>query len=351
MAFRTFCLAALSVAVLTSCRTAASDDKSTAVEVLFGTPHRAADSLWKMPDIGPVEKPFTAALDALLAGDRATAAGHAKKAGYKIIDKAQDGKSYSILLEADESGVGPTVAVAATPDRDAVIQAPHPIKDSHTNRQAAVLFFKLGARALIIAGANRCAARDSSPCSGRTRICGGGRNPYRTSDPAHNPATLFHVAHRFFSRRWPRSIVVQPHGFDNSGSSVWFVISDGSREKRPDDRMLAGRVRDAIRESLNRRDRAVSCQDPKDRGVKTRWLCATTTVQGRDLNGSEDICKKPALKSSGRFLHIEQALHEVRRPFARDWRNLSRYPGSAAILTALGHELPCLKPACAPVQP
>jgi len=94
----------------------------------------------------------------------------------------------------------------------------------------------------------------------------------------------------------------------------------------------------------------VSCQDPQDRDIKTRWLCATTTVQGRDLNGSEDVCGKKAGAASGRFLHIEQTLDEVRKGFRDGGTDLSAYPGSAAILAVLKKELPCINAGCAPVK-
>lgn len=328
---------------------ATADTKEVLIEFLFDAPHRMADSLWGMPDIGPVETPFTEALKLVASGDISAARAPADAAGYEIIEKSADGRAYIILMEKDRAGVGPTVAIALNPERDAIIEAPHPVKDSNTGRQAAVLFVETGARALVIAGANRCASKESSPCSGKTRICGDGRNPYRTSDPAHNPATLFHTAHVNFTRAWPKSVAVQPHGFNNSGSSVWFVISDGTKDKRPGDSMITGRVRDAIRAAVGK-ERAVSCQDPDDRSIKTRWLCATTTIQGRDLNGSPDVCKKRGDTPSGRFLHIEQAGHEVRTPFATDWQNLGDHPGSAAILSALKQELPCINAGCAPVQ-
>ncbi|MEM9685170.1 MAG: hypothetical protein AAF942_18000, partial [Pseudomonadota bacterium] len=214
------------------------------LETLFDAPHRSSDSLWEMPDIGPTEKPFTAALAAVVSGDMAGAREQADAAGYEIVEKTEDGRGYAILFEENGAGIGPTVAIALNPVRDAVIQAPHPVVDRYTNRQAVVLFLRLGARALILAGANRCASKESSPCSGQTRVCGDGRNPYRTSDPAHNTATLFHTAHLYFSDAWPKSIAVQPHGFRNPGNSVWFVLSDGTKEKRPGDPTLTGRVRD-----------------------------------------------------------------------------------------------------------
>jgi hypothetical protein len=319
------------------------------LDILFDAPHRVADSMMDMPAIGPVEAPFRAALDAAAGGDLAAARQQAAAAGYAIVEKSEGGRGYFILMERDRAGVGPTVAIARNPVRDVVIEAPHPIIDRYSDREAAVLFLKLGARALVLSGANRCAAKEVSACSGKTRVCGDGSNPYRTSDPAHNPATLFQVAHLDFSRRWPRSIVFQPHGFGDNGSSVWFMISDGSTEKRPGDDRLTGRVRDGLRAALGA-DRAVSCQDPNDRDIKTRWLCATTTVQGRDLNGSGDICRKNAGTASGRFLHIEQTYDEVRKGFGEGGKDLSGYPGSAAILTVLAKEFPCINAGCTPVQ-
>jgi len=318
------------------------------LDILFDAPHRMADSMIDMPAVGPVEAPFKAALDAAAKGDLAAARRQAATAGYAIVEKSEDGRRYFILMERDGAGVGPTVAIARNPVRDVVIEAPHPIIDRYSDREAAVLFLALGARALVLSGANRCASKEASACSGKTRVCHDGNNPYRTSDPSHNPATLFHVAHLAFTRRWPQSIVFQPHGFDNAGNSVWFVISDGSKEKRPGDDRLTGRIRDGLRTALGA-DRAVSCQDPDDRDIKTRWLCATNTVQGRDLNGSSDACRKSAVTASGRFLHIEQTYDEVRKGFGEGGKDLSGHSGSAAILTVLTKELPCINADCAPV--
>lgn len=344
---RNFILAAAMVLALAGCAAKLDPDRhATAAGFLFAAPHRAADSLSSMPKSTERATAFVRALDALLDGRVALARGHAAAAGYAIAEKPQNGRRYRILFDRDRVGIGPTVAIAVSPVRDAVIEAPHPVIDRATDSQAVALFFQLGARALIIAGANRCAARAFSPCSGRTAVCGDGRERYRTSDPAHNTALLFDHAHRALMRRWPNAVAVQPHGFNNAGSPAWFVISDGSSEKRAGDDGLAGRVRDRIRRSLGRRDRAVSCQDPADRDIQTRWLCATTNVQGRALNGSADACRSAASRSSGRFLHIEQDYHDVRRGFLADWRKLDGYPGSRAIRDALKRELPCIRRGC-----
>ncbi len=338
--------AAVCLLALAAAGPAQAAEKSV-LELLFDAPHRAADSMPSMPPIDATEKPFRAALEAAVAGDPAAARGQAEAAGYELVEKTEGGRRYLLLMERDRAGIGPTVAIAASPARDVIIEAPHPIIDKHTDRQAAVLFLKLGARALVLSGANRCSATAASACSGKTQVCGDGNKPYRVSDPAHNPATLFHVAHLYFSRLWPQAVVFQPHGFNNSGSDVWFVISDGSTEKRDNDAMLTGRVRDSLRQALGR-ERAVSCQDPADRSIRTRWLCAANTVQGRDLNGSTDACHANGERSSGRFLHIEQTYDDVRRGYGLDWQNLSAYPGSAALLAALAKELPCIRADCAP---
>jgi hypothetical protein len=208
---------------LSGCESKPPTEYGTAAETLFNAPHRMADSILTMPKIAPVERAFTAALSAAVAGDMAAARREADAAGYLVLERKQAGRDYMILVEKDGAGLGPTIAIATTPVRNAIIEAPHPIKDRGTDKQAAILFFEVGARALILSGANRCAAQASSPCSGRTRICGDGRSAYRVSDPAHNTMTLFHVAHRFFTRNWPDAIAVQPHGFNNAGSSAWFV--------------------------------------------------------------------------------------------------------------------------------
>jgi hypothetical protein len=344
---RFFLLAAGLVLALAGC--AAKPDPgrhATAAGFLFAVPHRAADSLASMPVSDGRTAAFARALRALIDGRVAAARGHAAAAGYAIAEKPQDGRLYRILFERDGAGIGPLVALAADPLRDAVIEAPHPVIDRATDNQAIALFFHLGARALVIAGANRCAARKASPCSGRTRVCGDGREPYRGSDAAHNTDTLFHRAHRVLTRRWPNAVAVQPHGFNNAGSPVWFVISDGSAGKRTGGDGLAGRVRDRIRASLGRRDRAVNCQDPADRTIRSRWLCATTNVQGRALNGSADACRAATERSTGRFLHIEQVYHGVRRGYLADWRTLDGYPGSRAVRDALTRELPCIRRGC-----
>lgn len=237
------------------------------------------------------------------------------------------------------------MVLAAAPQRDLIVQAPHSVADRATDIQSAIALTRLGARALVLAGAHRCAARAESACSGRTRICGDGRAPYRTSDVAHSPDTRFHTAHLILTGAWPEAAVVQLHGFVVKGTDAWVVLSDGSRESRPGDTALTGQVRDGVRAWFRRPERAVSCQDPDDERFDYRTLCARTNVQGRHLNGVTDVCSDSAEAASGRFLHVEQAW-EIRREVRENWRDIDSAPLATIVLDSLGVAIPCTLSAC-----
>ncbi|MDA0240267.1 MAG: hypothetical protein O3A84_09615, partial [Proteobacteria bacterium] len=176
----------------------------------------------------------------------------------RVID---GGKAFLLVYSPDISG-SPIVMIAEDPDRDILLEAPHPEKDRATGLQAAHLLIALGARAAIISGNNRCAARAPSACSGKTRICGGGLRAYPSSDPAHDTQSLFHQAHIALSDRWPQATVVQLHGYAQANSDTLVILSDGTREQRSPDNALTGKIRDRIRVSLGAAAVAGSCQDP-----------------------------------------------------------------------------------------
>jgi len=205
------------------------------------------------------------------------------------------------------------------------------------------LLTALGTRAAIISGNSRCAASTSSPCSGKTRICGGSLRPYPSSDPAHDTQSLFHQAHLALSSRWPQALVVQLHGYAQADSDTLVILSDGTRERRSPDNTLTGKIRDRIRVSLGGAVAAVSCQDPRDRRFAYRPLCARTTVQGRHLNGSADHCRLDAARSSGRFLHIEQQ-YRIRKAIAEDPLTALEAVEYGAVFRALAAESRCRCP-------
>lgn len=260
----------------------------------------------------------------------------------RVID---GGKTFLLVYSPDIAGA-PITIFAENPDRDIVLEAPHPVKDWATGLQAAHLLIALGARAAIISGNNRCAASISSPCNGKTRICGGGLRAYPSSDPAHYTQSLFHQAHIALSERWPQALFVQLHGYAQADSDTLVILSNGTRERRNPDNALTGKIRDRIRISLGGAAAAVSCQDPRDRRFAYRPLCARTTVQGRHLNGSADHCRLDAAGSSGRFLHIEQQ-YRVRKAVAEDPLTALESGEYGAVFRALAAKSRCLKPRCA----
>ncbi len=306
--------------------------------------HASKNSLRDMPSIAQTGIAFAGMLEAALSGDSGAAEEAAARAGYRIRQIMQEGRAYLVLFDERQSA-GPTIVLAKTPQRDLIIEAPHGIADRATDIQSAIALTRLGARALILAGAHRCASRSESVCSGRTRICGDGRAPYRTSDAAHSTDTRFHTAHLMLADAWPDAMVVQLHGFGVKGTDAWVVLSDGSEARRPGDSALVGQVRDSIRGHFGRPERAVSCQDPEDERFSYRTLCARINVQGRHLNGVGDVCRATAETASGCFLHIEQAW-EIRREVRQNWEDIDGAPLATIAIDSLGVAIPCTLSAC-----
>jgi hypothetical protein len=223
----------------------------------------------------------TAALSRALSGRDTAKIFHRER----ITDES---RNFSLIYSRKIAGA-PIIIIADAPERDIVLEAPHPVKDRATGLQAVHLLIALGARAAIISGHNRCAARTRSSCSGKTRVCGGGRSAYPSSDPAHNTKTLFHHAHTALSKRWPVAKIVQLHGYAQRDSDTLFILSDGTHERRSPDKGFAGKVRDRIRLSTGGSAVAVSCQDPTDRRFSYRPLCARTNPDRSTANNLDDL--------------------------------------------------------------
>ncbi|MEQ9557163.1 MAG: hypothetical protein RIG67_15450 [Rhodospirillales bacterium] len=291
---------------------------------------------------------FRAMLKTALAADWPGLTPAAAAAGYRAVALVEDTGWYLLLDDAGD-GLGPTVVLSPAPRRDLIAEAPHPVVDRYTAPETALFITLLGARAAIVAGAHRCAASRESPCSGTTRVCKAhGKAPYRDSDVAHNPDSLFHAAHEELSAHWPGALVFSIHGFAKTKAApdTWAVISDGGKaEGGPSDR-LTRRLRDRLRALLDAGDaRAVACDDPDDRRFGFARLCGATNVQGRHLNGSTDVCRQGVEQASGRFLHIEQTL-DLRDPFEYGWRAPRDHPAIRAVLDAVGDVVPCLPGRC-----
>jgi hypothetical protein len=292
-------------------------------------------------------------LSLLLQGQRAEAEMAAQKLSYRVILVQEQGIEYDVAMH--ERGVGPIVVLNREPLRDLVVEAPHPRADRLTDMQAAAIFVATGARALLIAGAHRCADQNASTCSGKSAICGN-REAYRRSDVAHATPTAFHGAHVFLTDQWSQALVVQLHGFSNPGSPAWFVLSDGTKRDAASD-APHHRIRASLRQSLGQREVAISCQDRNDRDVRTRWLCGRWNVQGRQLNGSPQPCVRGASTLAGgevssRFVHIEQTYKPLREPFSRFAPHMAlQRPGPMALVRAISEASHCISVNCSAQRP
>jgi len=91
-----------------------------------------------------------------------------------------------------------------------IIEAPHPVADWFTDPQAVTIFRQSRARALLLAGAHRCANSDYSTCTGQTWACGP-LEPYRVSDAAHTTQSMFQATHRALSPCDGTTIALQLH--------------------------------------------------------------------------------------------------------------------------------------------
>ena len=110
--------------------------------------------------------------------------------------------------------------------RDLLIEVPHPLADSRTRTEGAVLFRSLSARALLVAGAHRCANAAPANCGGTTIACGQ-VGPYRESDVAHATRTMFQAGHQALAPCDGESLTIQLHG-NSLGTCPDLFISNGS---------------------------------------------------------------------------------------------------------------------------
>jgi hypothetical protein len=188
--------------------------------------------------------------------------------------------------------------------RSIVLEIPHPVADFGTESEGASFFLGLSARALLIAGAHRCAATSSSPCSGRTSVCSdsGAQEHYRISDAAHSKAQLFQVAHEVLLDANAALVAVALHGFAQGSSDPHAFVSDGTKQVASATNR-ANQFARLLIATTGLANAARSCND----GSTGARLCGTDDIQGRYANGSPDACLLDA-PATGRFLHIEQSL-------------------------------------------
>jgi hypothetical protein len=195
------------------------------------------------------------------------------------------------------------------PTRRLVLEVPH-TRDSadpqtfenYTAQEGARLFTTLGARALLLNGATRCASPLQSRCTGGTTTqCGPGPTPHpvTVADAAHVTTTLFYVAHRRWLQHDATLKIAQLHGKANGSAQA--IVGDGTPVKKQ-----AGAVSVVFAQALAGflGQRVDACQGATPLKVP---LCGTRNAEGRLVNHpGGDACRQGATRASGQFLHIEQ---------------------------------------------
>jgi hypothetical protein len=266
---------------------------------------------------------FERALQQVLGGNDPEAMSELTSLGFAVSTLSDDnGGSWLLLEERPSRRGGGTFVFNLEPARDLWLEAPHADSDEGTLQEGIEQLMSLGARALLITGANRCASAATTTCGEtNTHACGGS---LRISDSAHHPYAFFTAAHRALRGLYPSAVAVSLHGMEQQGNQT-AIISDGTAAPRPSS--LSVRLRDALNQRLPTASRAFSCNDPADDG-RHRRLCGLSNVQGRIDNGAGDACYQQASSSGGRFLHLEQG-------------PALRRPGQQAVLEALAETVPC----------
>lgn len=246
---------------------------------------------------------LTSALDQLAKKkpDYVFALERAALAGYELCAEEE-----LVLLRPVKAGFGqPVLAIRRGHARGLIIEVPHTVTDYGTLDQGVAVFTALKARALIVAGAHRCASSTASACDGATAVCGSS-GAFRTSDMAHATDTIFQLAHRVLAAQFRSDIVLSLHGMEGRGA----VVSDGTMIATSSTAPVARFAR--MLEELLPKERVRQCNAPHADAPDD--LCGTTNVQGRSINGVEDACHEKAMRSSGRFLHLEQSARVRKHP-------------------------------------
>jgi hypothetical protein len=174
--------------------------------------------------------------------------------GFSVKVAQLGSKSVLLIHELPLTGRHDVALLNPFPERDVVIEIPHGSFETGTVADGLDLFDRSGARALIIAGADRCAASTPSACDGKTAVRGEGDEfngplrSYATSDVAHSLSNVFHTIHVSMASRWPHARFIQFHGMKPGPTSV--ILSDGSKNFSSETASWSNEVRNVLRRKM-----------------------------------------------------------------------------------------------------
>ena len=132
-----------------------------------------------LPDTLPafIEPPdrlaiFSSLSDALASSDWPKAREISARLSYELSAINEADTWFVIASDDSKTGRGPTLVINISPRSDVILEAPHVPFEPGTGEQALTLLRDLGGRAVLIAGAHRCASRTYAQCSGKTAVYG-----------------------------------------------------------------------------------------------------------------------------------------------------------------------------------
>ena len=287
------------------------------------------DNSWVKPSIQQLAS-FESAITEFIAGNYTQADILGASIGYQVTQFTNVSRSPSeihyILSEKNplpsSTFIGGGTFVAFPGGLNAVLQAPHPMKDSFTSSQAIETYLNIKPALLMLAGTRRDSSTATSACTD------GG---YADSDVSHQTQSLFHAAHTTLSDYNHATVFIQFHGFGSSTltklqqqcqsqNSNLINLSEGLHYPMSQNEFSIIQI---LRSKVESGGIIKACVYGND----TNSLGGTWNVQGRYTNGSTDACMDNATTSSKRFIHLEQS-YQVRKNHRAD---MSQYIHEAII--------------------
>lgn len=244
-----------------------------------------------------------AASRSLLAGDLAHARTSAAEAGYELVAFVAAGACQLMLRPTDAAPAGQgTLIVAASWQRDLVIEAPHVPNDLHTDDEAALVFVATGARALVVAGASRCAVTDPSSCHHNVECNLAGIAV--ESDPSHSERSAVHAMHLGLALDGGTPVTLQLHTNVKPMLNGDAQISNGTRYP------IAGTAADALFAALSPSAFDVRSCNQAGAPPAVGAFCGEVNAQSLVSNGATDACNGRASHDGPperhRFIQLEQ---------------------------------------------
>ena len=260
------------------------------------------------------------AVRALEASNLERAAGAAQSASYHLRSLRAGATCYWVLQPPGYPAAVEQAVLLYDPNwrRNLVIEAPHAREDHNTDSESALVFERVGAKALAISGSHRCVqgvatsgCHLSSECSHRDPTTGKiAAIAPAESDPAHsthNALNAFHLAFRNTD-----ATELQLHTNLHPEINGDALVSNGTRYAIP------STAADALYAALRAPDVNVrSCNDPAFPAMRNAF-CGETNTQSLASNGAADTCLGRPLSggdsSVHRFIHLEQSNYQLCQP-------------------------------------